>query len=61
MSQRVDDLIQLMRLSGTDKVREYLEEWNNNKITDKQFLSLLEHMFQQCKRDSIAEAWPPQP
>lgn len=58
MSARVDSLIQLMRLSGTDKVREYLNLREKAGRTD--FIYMLEEMFIRCKRDSIKEAWPPQ-
>lgn len=56
MTNRVDALIQLMRLSGTDKVREYLENKQRNGRT--YFLAELEVMFEHCKRDSVTEAWP---
>lgn len=56
MSQRIDSLIQLMRLSGTDKVRAYLEQ--KEKLGRTQFIYELEEMFEKCKRSSLSEAWP---
>ncbi len=57
-----DELIQLMRLSGTDKVRTYLTEMrryaDEGDLTATMFLDMLSHMFLLCKRSSIAEAWP---
>lgn len=64
----VSSLIQLMRLSGTDKVREYLErlaiissdseEHPIKRAKAATFLEALQKMFLACKRDSISEAWP---
>lgn len=59
----VPDLIQLMRLSGTDKVRVYLERTakraSRGDSISAEFLEQLEIMFLQCKREDISEAWPP--
>lgn len=58
----VPELIQLMRLSGTDKVRAYLTQEEKLAATfgpSRCFLAQLEEMFLKCKRDSVAEAWPP--
>lgn len=60
----VDELIQLMRLSGTDKVRAFLE--HEKKLSEtfgpsRVFLLQLEAMFLACKRSDISEAWPTMP
>lgn len=58
----IDDLIQLMRLSGTDKVRAFLYEQERLALRGnaraRGFIDQLEIMFTECKRNSISEAWP---
>lgn len=53
-----DDLIQLMRLSGTSKVRVEIEKIHH---TSPYFFHLLCELFSRCRRDSAADAWPPAP
>lgn len=58
-----DDLIQLMRLSGTDKVRAYLHRLYEQVQADPNgraaiVYSGLIDMFSLCKRSDILEAWP---
>lgn len=50
-----DDLIQLMRLSGTDKVRKEVREIYEK---DREFFDKLAGLFQRCKRGGMEEAWP---
>lgn len=49
-----DDLIQLMRLSGTDKVRKEVREIYEK---DREFFDKLAGLFGRCKRSDISEAW----
>lgn len=59
---KIDDLIQLMRLSSTSKVRAYLHDLSKSAAKgpgpERAFLTELEYMFQRCKRTSAKEAWP---
>lgn len=53
-----DDLIQLMRLSATSKVRAEVERAYK---TDQIFYEKLVNLFLRAKRSDTSEAWPPAP